>query len=65
MGPVTTAEYQDCRVDELETALGIERERNAAARSKLQELAGELAAMRETCDERIMELEEFLSGKRK
>ena len=60
MGPRSTAEYQDVRVAELETALEAERDKNAAACGKLQELADELAAMRETCDERIMEIEQWL-----
>lgn len=60
MGPRSTAEYLDCRLDECETALADERERRHSAESMLSDLRDELRVMRETLDERIAELDAYL-----
>lgn len=62
-GPRSQSEYDDCRMAELETALEAERDKVSAARALLSDLSDELASMRETCDERIADIDKYLSKK--
>ena len=60
MGPRSTAEYQDCRVVELETALEAERETRERAQDIVRSLLIDLQTLHSNCEEYIREIDEWL-----